>query len=171
MNQRADSQLISERPLNAAELSQFERYRRLGLELLDASASTTPKLLVEAIDEFVDKWQNERRGLTRMFRSRTDAVEPARGLGVVWGDQIVRHFEWSWIRAIRDGEELFGVAAPNRSLVIYAPQFIHDCLHNPRIDCTAMLAFNMQEAGNFTGCQAREYVDVMNGVYRIVPKG
>ena len=103
-------------------------------------------MLVEAIDEFVDKWQNERRGLSRMFRSRTDAVEPARGLGVVWGDQIVRHFEWSWICEIRDGEELFAVAAPNRSLVIYAPQFIHDCLHNPRIDCTVMLAFNMQES-------------------------
>ena len=37
--------------------------------------------------------------------------------------------------------------------------------------CTVMLAFNMQEAGHFTGCDAGEYVDVMNGVYRIVPKG
>jgi len=91
-------------------------------------------------------------------------------VSVSWGDQIVRHFEWSWICEIRDGEERFAVAAPNRSLVIHAPQFIHDCLHNPRIDCTVMLAFNMQEAGNFTGCQAREYVDVMSGVHRIVPK-
>src|SRR5687768_18050221 len=124
--------MISERPLNAGELSQFERYRRLGLELLGASASTTPKMLVEAIDEFVDKWQNERRGLSGMFRSRADAVEPARGLGVVWGDQIVRHFEWSWICEIRGDEERFAVAAPNRSLVIYAPQFIYDCLHDPR---------------------------------------
>lgn len=162
--------MISERPLNAAELSQFERYRQLGIEVLGASVSATPKMLAEAIDEFVDKWQNERRGLSRKFRSRTDAVEPARGLGVLWGDQIVRHFEWSWIREIRDSEERFAVAAPNRSLVIYAPQFIHDCLHNPRIDCTVMFAFNMQEAGNFTGCQAREYVDVMSGVHRIVPK-
>jgi len=75
--------MISERPLSAAELWQFERYRRLGIEVLDASVSATPKMLVEAIDEFVDKWQNERRGLSRMFRSRTDAVEPARGLGVL----------------------------------------------------------------------------------------
>jgi hypothetical protein len=125
---------------------------------------------VRAVEEFVDQWQNERRGLGRMFRSRTDAVEPARALGVVWGDQIVRHFEWSWICEIREREERFSVAAPNRSLVIYAPQFIHDCLQNPRIDCTVMLAFNMQEAGNFTGVQAREYVDVMSGVHRIVPK-
>ena len=162
--------MISERPLNVAELSQFEHYPQIGLELLDASASAVPKLLVQAVDEFVDQWQNKRRGLSGMFRSRTDAVEPARALGVVWGDQIVRQFEWNWICEIREGEERFAVAAPNRSLVIYAPQFIHDCLHDPRIDCTVMLAFNMQEAGNFTGCQAREYADVMSGVHRIVPK-
>ena len=161
--------MISERPLSAAELWQFERYRRLGIEVLDASVSATPKMLVEAIDEFVDKWQNERRGLSRMFGlARMQSNQLA--VSVSWGDQIVRYFEWSWICEIRDGEERFAVAAPNRSLVIHAPQFIHDCLHNPRIDCTVMLAFNMQEAGNFTGCQAREYVDVMSGVHRIVPK-
>jgi hypothetical protein len=33
-----------------------------------------------------------------------------------------------------------------------------------------MRPFNMQEEGNFMGCQAREYVDVMSGVHRIVPK-
>jgi len=162
--------MISERPLSPDELSQFEHYRQRGLELLGASASAVPKRLVQAIDEFVDEWQNKRRGLSAMFRPRTDAVEPARALGVVWGDQIVRHFEWNWICEVREGEERFAVAAPNRSLVIYAPQFIHDCLHNPQIDCTVMLAFNMQEAGNFTGCQARDYVDVMSGVRRIVPR-
>jgi hypothetical protein len=75
--------MISERPLTAAELLQFERYRQLGFEVLGASVSATPTMLVEVVDEFVDKWQSERRGLSRMFRSRTDAVEPARGLGVL----------------------------------------------------------------------------------------
>jgi hypothetical protein len=55
-------------------------------------------------------------------------------------------------------------------LVIHAPQFIQGCLQDPQIDCTVMLAFNMQEAGNFTGCGAGEYVDVMDGVHRIVPR-
>lgn len=160
----------SARSLSADELSQFECYRQMGLDLLGASASAAPKRLVQAVDEFVENWQDKRRGLGAMFRHRADAVEPARALGVVWGDQIVRHFEWNWICEIRDVEERFAVAAPNRSLIIYAPQFIHDCLHNPRIDCTVMLVFNMQEAGNFTGCQAGEYVDVMSGVRRIVPK-
>lgn len=162
--------MTSARPLSTDELAEFERYRQMGLDLLGASASTAPKRLVQAVDEFVDRWQNKRRGLSAMFGRRVDAVEPARALGVIWGDQIVRHFEWDWICEIADAEERFAVAAPNRSLVIYAPQFIHDCLHNPRIDCTVMLAFNMQEAGNFTGCQAGEYLDVMSGVHRIVPK-
>src|SRR5262245_47303971 len=78
-------QLISERPFNAAELSQFEYYRQMGLELLGASASAVPKLLVQAVDEFVDQWQSKRRGLSGMFRSRAHGIEPARALGVVWG--------------------------------------------------------------------------------------
>jgi hypothetical protein len=138
--------------------------------LLGAAADTAPKQFVQAVDEYVDEWQNRNSGIMAWLRPRVDAVDTARALGVVWGDQIVRHFEWAWICEIRDGEERFAVAAPNRSLVIHAPQFIHDCLHDPRLDCTAMLAFNMQEEGRFTGCQAGEYVDVMGGVFRIVPK-
>jgi len=162
--------MISERPLSAGELVQFEHYRRKGLDLLGTSASAEPKQLVEAIDEYVTAWQDKRRGLLAMLRSRGDAVEPARALGVVWGDQIVRHFDWTWTCEIRGDEERFAITSPNRSLIIYAPQFIHDCLHDPIRDCTVMLAFNMQEAGNFTGCKAGDYVDVMSGVFRIVPR-
>jgi hypothetical protein len=164
------TRMISDRPISADELLQFEHYRQKGLDLLGASRGAAPRQLVEAIDSYVDEWQNKRRGLLTMLRARVDAVEPARALGVVWGDQIVRHFEWNWICEIRDSEERFAVASPNRSLVIHAPQFIHECLHNPQVDCTVMLAFNMQEAGNFTGCERGAYVDVMSGVHRIVPK-
>ena len=162
--------MISDRPISDEELTQFAHYRQKGLDLLVASPRAAPKQLVQVIDEYVDDWQNKRRGLTGMFRPRVDAVEPARALGVVWGDQIVRHFEWNWICEIRDGEERFAVASPNRALVIYSPLFIYDCLHNPRIDCTVMLAFNMQEAGSFAGCEPGDYVDVMSGVRRIVPR-
>ncbi len=162
--------MTSDRPLSGDELSQFERYRQKGFELLGSSAGAAPDQLVKAIDEYVDEWQSKRRGLMAMLRPRVDAVEPARALGVVWGDQLVRHFEWNWICEIRDGEEQFAVAAPNRSLVIHAPRFIHECLHDPRMDCTVMLAFNMQEEGKFTGCEPGEYVDVMSGVHRIGPR-
>lgn len=162
--------MISDRPLSASEFVEFEQYRQKGQDLLGSSAKAAPKQIVEAIDDYVGEWQSKRRGLLALLRPRTDAVEPARALGVVWGDQIVRHFDWSWTCEIRGGEERFAVTSPNRSLIIYAPQFIHDCLHDARIDCTVMLAFNMQEAGNFSGCQPGEYVDVMSGVRRIVPK-
>ena len=160
----------SDRPLEAGELTQFQNYRQQGLDLLGASATATPKQLVEAVDEFVDQWQSRRRGFAAFFKPRGDAIEVGRALGVVWGDQIVRHFEWNWICAIDEDEERYAVASPNRSLIIHAPQFIHDCLHDPQIDCTVMLAFNMQEAGDFTGCAAGDYVDVMSGVRRIVPR-
>ena len=162
--------MISDRPLRTDELLQFQRYRQMGMELLGAPESATAKQLVEAIDQYVDELQKKRRGLMGMLRPRVDATETARALGVLWGDQLVRHFEWEWICEARDAKERFAVASPNRSLVIYAPQFVDECLRNARIDCTVMLAFNMQLEGGFTGCEPGEYMDVMSGVHRIVPR-
>ena len=162
--------MISDRPLTTDELEQFERYRDTGFEHLGMSGRASPKLIVQAIDEYVLQWQAKNRGFAAMLRSRPDSVEPARALAVVWGDQIVRHFDWHWTCEVRSSEERYAVCSANRSLIIYPPQFIHDCMHNPKMDCTVMLAFNMQEAGNFTGCEARAYVDVMSGIRRIVPR-
>ena len=159
-----------DRSLDADELEQFEFYRTRGYALLDVSSNATPRELVQAIDAHVCDWQWRRQVLRGLLRTREDPVEPARALGVVWGDQIVRHFDWRWVCVLRRSEPRFGVVSPDRSLAIYAPQFLDDCLRNPGVDCTVMLAFNMQEAGDFTGCAAGEYVDVMRGVHRVVPK-
>ena len=162
--------MTSDRPPDAEELLEFDRYRQQGLEILGASASDTPKYLVQAIDEFVTDWQDPRRGFRSLLKPRVDPTETARALAVVWGDQIVRHFEWQWICHVLPDEERYAVAAPNRALVIYAPHFINDCFEDPQKDCTAMLAFNMQEEGQFTGVQPNGYVDVMSGVFRVVPR-
>jgi hypothetical protein len=161
----------TERPLTPDEVSVFQRYREMGLRMLQASEFAEPETLVRDINAYVDQWQSKRRGFIARLRSRTeDTTDMARALSVVWGDQIVRRFHWEWICEVRDGEERYAVSPPDRSLVIYAPQFMSECLEEPDTDCTVLLAFNMQSAGNFTGCEPREYVSVMSGVRRIVPK-
>lgn len=162
---------IQDRPLRADELAQFEHYRQRGFELLGASPSDAAKELVRVIDSYVDEWQEKRRGLFARLRLRAeDSVEIGRALAVLWGDQIVRQFGWEWICEIRDGSERYGVAAPDRSLAILAPEFIERCLTHPNQDCTLLLAFNMQADGAFAGCLPNDYVNVMSGVHRIVPK-
>lgn len=161
----------SDRPLVADEIATFQRYREIGLQLLRASEIDAAKTLVQAVNTYVDEWQSKRRGfLARLRAGAEDTTEMARSLSVVWGDQIVRYFGWEWICEVQDDEERYAVASPDRSLVIHAPQFIGRCFDEPETDCTILLAFNMQSAGNFTGCKPKQYVDVMNGVLRIVPK-
>ncbi len=161
----------SDRPLDKDEISAFQRYREMGLQLLRASEADAPKALVQAVNAYVDQWQSSRRGFMARLRSRTeDATEMARALSVVWGDQIVRHFGWEWICEVQEGMERYAVASPDRALVIHAPQFMSRCLEEPETDCTILLAFNMQSAGDFPGCKPNAYVSVMGGIRRIVPK-
>jgi hypothetical protein len=164
-------QMTSERPLDSDEISAFERYRETGLQLLGASEADAAKALVHAVNTYVDEWQSRRRGFLARLRARAeDTTEVARALSVVWGDQIVRHFGWEWICEVKDEEEWYAVASTDRSLVIHPPRFIGQCLDEPKTDCTILLAFNMQSAGNFTGCKPKQYVNVMSGVRRVVPK-
>jgi len=162
---------IDDRPLRADEVAAFQQYRQRGMTVLSAAESSEPKELVRAINEYVDAWQSKRRGFLSRLRSRTDdATETARALSVVWGDQIIRRFGWEWICEIQGDEERYAVAPADRAVVIHAPEFITECFDQPNTDCTVLLAFNMQEAGKFSDCPAREYVSVMSGIRRIVPK-
>ena len=161
----------NDRPLAADEISAFQEYREMGFQVLRVAETDSAKALVHAINTYVDEWQSKRRGFMARLRAKAeDTTGLARALSVVWGDQIVRHFGWEWICEVQGEEERYAVASPDRSLVIHAPQFIGKCFEEPEVDCTILLAFNMQSAGNFTGCRPRQYVDVMSGVLRVVPK-
>ena len=168
---------IQERPLTGEEEAEFktrseQATRNLGL----AGPDITPEAAVQAVESFVDRWQDERRNpspLKKLFKrggGGPDPVDVALGLGAVWGDQLVRRFRWEWACLQQNGQDLYGVVSPDRSLVVYPTYFIKACLDEPNADCTAMLAFNMLAAGNVGQLPAKGYENLMAGVRRIVPK-
>ncbi|WP_394793272.1 hypothetical protein [Armatimonas sp.] len=163
---------IQERPLTTEELSEFADYtHRAMINLGLADFEPEPEVAVQAVETFVDRWQAERRNpIKKLFIRSPNPVEVALGLGSVWGNQLVRRFGWEWACIQQDDQELYAVVAPDRSIAVYPTYFLKACLDDPRVDCTAMLAFNMLVAGNVSGLPVQGYENLMQGVRRIIPK-
>jgi len=144
------------------------------LGLSDAQAQ--PEIILQAIEDFVDRWQAERRNLNPLKKllSRGPAPNPTStslGLGFLWGNQLVRRFGWVWTCLHEAGQgEAYSVVTADRSVVVHPTHFIKACLDDPHADCTIMLAYNMLVGGEITGVPAQGYENLMWGVRRIVPK-
>lgn len=167
-----ENMAIQERPLTQNELKEFADYTdRAMINLGLANSQAAPEAVIQAVETFVDRWQAERRNPLKKLLSRTpDATDVALGLGSVWGNQLVRQFHWEWTCVKQNGQDLYAVVSPDRSIAVYPTYFIKACLDNPRVDCTIMLAFNMLTAGKVSGLPAQGYENLMQGVRRIVPK-
>jgi hypothetical protein len=162
---------IRERALDGEELAEFKAFDKLGFELLKIPEGSDSKEIVEAVNAYVDAWQDELRSLLADQTPKArDSVEPALALGIVWGNQIVKAFGWSWVCLVADDSERYAVVSPDRSLAVYATYFIKECLDHTTADCTVMLSFNMQHADRFSGEAPNSYTSVMRRVRRIVPK-
>jgi len=165
---------ITERALRPQEIKEIADHaaRALGLLALP-DPHAPPEAVLDALDDFIDRWQERQRSPLKRLLSRGPAPNPtatALGLGFVWGDQLARRFGWEWTCVQEGGAEAYAVAPPDRALIIYPTHFLKACLADPRADCTVMLAFNMLADGQMAGMPARGYENVMAGVRRVVPK-
>ena len=165
---------MTERALTDEEKTEFATRAAQASKNLGFDENTVaPAAAVQAVNDFVDRWQSERSGaLKKLFGRKPglDSVDVALGLGAVWGDQLVRRFGWEWVCVRHEEQDLYGVVSPDRSVAVYPTYFVKACLDNPQADCTAMLAFNMIEAGNVSGLPPDGYENLMMGVRRIIPK-
>lgn len=163
---------IQERPLTPDKLASFAAYTKNAMTHLGlANAEPKPEAAVQAVEDFVDNWQTQKRNpLKKLFGRGPDTVDMALGLGAVWGNQLVRQFGWEWTCTQQNGQDLYAVVSPDRAVAVYPTYFIKACLDDLRVDCTAMLAFNMLVAGKVSGLPAYGYENLMQGVRRIVPK-
>ncbi len=162
---------LRERALSVEERIEFEIFGQKGLNLLRQDADANPAVLVDAVDSYTHLDQkNNRSFVARMFLRKSKNIERALGLGIVWGNQLVRRFGWEWVCVVDQGDDRYGVVSQDRSLVVYPTYFIKTCLDHPHVDCTAMLVFNMIAANNIPEQPSGSYRNVMEGVCRIVPR-
>jgi len=162
------------RPQETKEIADHASRAMSNLGLADPQAQ--PEVILQAIEDFVDRWQAEKRSANPLKKllSRGPAPNPVAtslGLGFLWGNQLVRRFGWVWTCVQKDGQgEAYSVVTVDRSIAVFPTHFIKACLEDPRADCTIMLAFNMLVAGQVSGMPAQGYENLMWGVRRIVPK-
>lgn len=161
-----------EHPLTPSEQTAFAECAAQALGNLGLTDSTAdPKTIVQAVEDFVDRWQAAQRNpLSKLHSRRPDPIDVSLGLGSLWGNQIVRQFGWEWTCIRQNGRGLHAVVAPDRSAAVFPTYFLKACLDDPRVDCTAVLAFNMMDAGKLPALPAQGYMDLMQGVRRVVPK-
>ena len=168
---------ITERALRPQESKEITDHATRAMSTLGlADAQAEPEIILRAVEDFVDRWQAERRNLNPLKKllSRSPAPNPiatSLGLGFLWGNQLVRRFGWMWTCLHEAGQgEAYSVVTVDRSVVVHPTHFVKACLDDPRADCTIMLAYNMLVAGKVSGMPAQGYENLMWGVRRIVPK-
>jgi hypothetical protein len=160
---------VTEHPLEASTAEALLGSNEQGLHILGLDDSADPPTVINAIDEFVDAWQQG----DRPPADELDPEDAPFALGSLWGEQLVRQFGWEWgMITFHDhgNSKAPAVLSPDRALAIYPIHFLMGCMENDGVDCTVALAFNMLAAGSIGELEPRGYLNLMDGVHRIVPK-
>lgn len=149
-------------------MAQIKESADQAVSLLGRKSEDDPDLLIGAIDEFIDNWQNNKRPDLEI-----DAEDLPYLLGSLWGEQLVSQFGWQW-KAVTLHSNVKatapGVVTTDRSLVVYPIHFIIGCLADSSVDTTILLSYNMLKAKKVPSASSGEYVDLMKNVFRIVPR-
>lgn len=160
---------ISEQPVPAEILQNIKNCagdadRLVGITV----AQSTPADIMEAINRYVADWQRGKRPPAGV----TDPDDSQYTLGALWGEQLVAQFGWQWVNVTfheHGDSQAFGVATPDRSLVVYPFHFLLGCLRDPGVPVTISLSFNMLAAGSIPALPAKGYENLMDGVHHIIP--
>ena len=151
--------------MEAAVSAEIER----GTRILGVAPDDDPASIVAAVDAFVYAWQCGDRPL----QSVLDSEDAPFTLGAVWGEQLVRRFGWEW-RMVTFHEHSDsvapGVLSPDRALAVYPIHFVMGCLEDHTVDTTILIAFKMLDAGKIASTAPSSYANLMDGVYRIIPR-
>jgi hypothetical protein len=62
------------------------------------------------------------------------------------------------------------VLSPDRALAVYPIHFVMGCLEDHTVDTTILIAFKMLDAGKIASTAPSSYANLMDGVYRIIPR-
>lgn len=161
---------ISERPLDQKIAENIKGSAREALKVLGLTdKSVTASKAVEAVDTFVYRWQRGKRPDVSVI----DPDDAPFMMGSLWGHLLVKKFSWEWamLKFHDHGDSIApGVLSPDRALAVYPIHFLIGCFRDPSVDCTILLSYNMLKAGSVGEVQPGEYMNLMEGVHRIVPR-
>ncbi|MEJ8851793.1 hypothetical protein [Variovorax rhizosphaerae] len=155
-----------ERALTAGEQREFNQYAVIGNQMIGGERDASPMRIVTTLQAFVEKHQRQQESqwsLRREGVERPSHTGAARALATVWGDQLVRVFGWEWICLMFEGEEHFVVVQPDRSLAVFAAEYVEACL-NLEMGCAIRPAFDQLRANAFPAQAPLSYVSVMQWV-------
>jgi hypothetical protein len=160
---------MTEKTIPEETLQTIKGAAREALDVLPpVGADADPQKLVAAVDDFVYRWQKDRR--PPLGDNDVDPDDVPTMLASLWGEQIVADFGWQWTQIWFDSEAwTYAIVSPDRSLVIYPFTFVDDCLRGD-VDVTIELAFNMLDGGTIPQRPPNTYEDVMAGVRHIAPR-
>lgn len=158
---------VKERELEEAELLEINDAVDQGFRVLGLDSNLEPQKVVEALDHHVDKAQDE---IVGNMDSQSRFHETGEVLALLWGQQLVKRFGWQWTYVRLSKAEVLAVASPDRSQIVYPLHFLCECFEDPELDCTIKLAFEMLCDEDSPEGEANEYENIMESVFRIVPK-
>lgn len=162
---------ISESPIGEERLRLVQGCADDAARVLELDRTIlTPAQIVEAVDTFVDDWQ---QGDKRCYSDDVDTWSLSLEVGSLWGEQLVAQLGWEWANVVfheQNDSKAVGVFSPDRSLAIYPFYFVYGCLEN---DATVkiMLAFNMLiDPSRLPPIAPQSYANVMDHVHYIIPR-
>ena len=143
-----------------------------GLPRCASARQLDPQTIIDAIDAFVDAWQEGKR-------PSKDVLDPDiahLAMGSLWASKWFDSFSGSGALSsstITVTQRHPASCLPDRALAIYPIHFLKGCFQDSRVDCTVAV-FNLLVANEpFIGKsspKAKDYFNLMDGVGRIVPK-
>lgn len=158
---------VKERELEEAEKLEIASAMEMGTSVLGLSGEREPEEVVEALDRYVDLAQDE---ILIDMKNQSAFHENGETLALLWGQQLVRRFGWQWTYVRLSKAEMLAVASADRSQIVYPLHFLCECFEDPELDCTIKLAFEMLLDEDSPDGEANEYENIMESVFRIVPK-
>ena len=140
---------VTSRPLTDEHIALLQECRdEVASDFGLKTASLTPEQIQQWIMETIYKLQQSTEDIdTKLSRSFA--------LAIVWGDTLIKTMGWHWLLVQdEDGNEVFGVASPNRSHVVPVTAYFSRLVSDPKADNTTLLLYNMIHAGDLTPAPA-----------------
>ena len=159
----------SEHPFPESTAAALREEIHAGSQLLGLSSNDDPAKIVAAVDAFVFDWQCGDHPAASVL----DAEDAPFRMGALWGEQLVRALGWEWAMVTfhdHGNSTAPAVLSPDRSLAVYPIHFIMGCLQDSTVDTTILLVFNMLEADTVGDTTPASYLNLMDGVHRIIPR-